>query len=132
MNAVSLSGYLTHDPKLVYRNNRPICQMRLAVSNGKHGPTYIDMPTFDGQAYVCAEYLRKGSKVAVSGRLGYEEWRAHDGSKRFRYNVVGWVEFLDRANGKGKDVEIEDFDVDEADAEDLDLEALKPQLTFAT
>src|SRR6476659_6602701 len=133
MNAVSLSGYLTHDPKLIYRNNRPICEMRLAVEGEGNFPTYIDIPTFDGQAYVCAEYLRKGNKVAVSGRLAYEEWRARDGSKRHRYSVRGWVEFLEpRSDAKKKDIEIEDFDVDEPDAEDLDLEALSPQLTFAT
>lgn len=89
MNAVNLSGRLTHDPKLIYRDDRPICEMRLAVDNGRYATTYIDVRTFDGQAYVCAEYMRKGSKVAVSGRLVYNEWRAADDSKRYRYSVIG-------------------------------------------
>ncbi len=118
MNAINLSGRLTQDPKLVYRNNRPICEMRLAVNNGSGGPTYIDVRSFDEQAYICAEYVRKGSKVAVSGRLAYEEWRAADDSKRFRYSVVGWVEFLDHKSNR-KDVEIEDPEVEELEA-DLD------------
>lgn len=96
MNNVSLSGYLTHDPELVYRNDRPICTMRIAVRDRKHGPTYIDVRTFDDQAYACAEYLRKGRKIGVTGRLAYDEWRAADDSKRERYSVIGWVEFLDR------------------------------------
>lgn len=95
MNAISLSGRLTHDPNLVYRGDRPICEMRLAVDNGRYATTFIDIRTFDGQAYVCAEYMRKGSKVAVSGSLAYSEWRGTDDSKRERYSVIGRVEFLD-------------------------------------
>jgi single-strand DNA-binding protein len=96
MNNVSLSGYLTHDPELIYRNDRPFCTMRLMVKNGDHDPTYIDVRTFDDQAYVCAEYMRKGRKIAVTGRLIHEEWRGADEKKRERYSVIGWVEFLDR------------------------------------
>ena len=96
MNNVTLSGYLTHDPKLIHRDERPICEMRLAVDNAKHDPTYVDVVTFDAQAYVCAEYMHKGSKIGVSGRLIYREWRAADDSKRSRHSVIGWVEFLDR------------------------------------
>lgn len=96
MNNVSLSGYLTHDPELIYCDDRPICTMRIAVKDGKYEPTYVDVRTFDDQAYACAEYMRKGRKIAVNGRLVYEEWRAADDSKRERYSVIGWVEFLDR------------------------------------
>ena len=96
MNSVTLSGHLTQDPELVYRSDRPVCEMRLAVDNGRHPTTYIDVVTFDEQAYVCAEYMRKGKKVGVNGRLVYREWRAADDSKRERYSVIGRVEFLDR------------------------------------
>jgi single-strand DNA-binding protein len=101
MNAINLSGRLTHDPKLIYRNDRPICEMRLAVDNGRYATTFIDVRTFDGQAYVCAEYMRKGSKVAVSGSLAYDEWRGADDVKRRRYSVIGRVEFLDRPPAEG-------------------------------
>jgi single-strand DNA-binding protein len=96
MNNVTLSGHLTHEPNLIHRDDRPICEMRLAVDNGEHGPTYIDVRTFDAQAYICTEYLHKGSKIGVTGRLIYREWRAADDVKRERYSVIGWVEFLDR------------------------------------
>jgi len=96
MNSVVLSGRLTRDPKLVYRDDRPICEMRLAVDNGQHPTTFIDVRAFDDQAYVCAERLGKASRVAVSGRLAYDEWRAADDSRRERYSVIGWVEFVDR------------------------------------
>jgi single-strand DNA-binding protein len=96
MNTINLSGHLTEDPKLVHRSERPICEMRLAVDNGAHMTTFIDVRAFDEQAYACAEYLRKGRKIGVSGKLIYDEWRAADGSRRNRYSVIGRVEFLDR------------------------------------
>lgn len=95
MNAIAVSGRLTQDPELVHRNNRSICNMRLAVDNGKYNTTFIDVRTFDEQAYICTECLQKGSRVAVTGRLVYDEWRADDDTKRERYSVIGWVEFLE-------------------------------------
>ena len=69
--------------------------MRLVVKDRKYEPTYIDVRTFDDQAYACAEYMRKGRKIAVTGRLVYEEWRDAEEKRRERYSVIGWVEFLD-------------------------------------
>lgn len=95
MNSVNLTGRLTKDPEIVHHNERPICELRLAVDNGRHPTTYIDVRTFDGQAYTCAEYLAKGRRIGVSGKLVYGEWKAEDGSHRERYSVIGHVEFLD-------------------------------------
>jgi single-strand DNA-binding protein len=95
MDSVALSGNLTQDPRLANVNGRAICEMRLAVDNGRARTTYIDVRAFDEQAYVCAEYLHKGSKVSVRGRLAYKEWRNAAGERRNSYSVIGRVEFLD-------------------------------------
>jgi single-strand DNA-binding protein len=99
MNHVSLIGRLTEDPKLVESQERPICEMRIAVDNGRFQTTFIDVRTFGEQAYTCAEYLHKGRSVAVSGTLAFSEWRSTDGKKRSRYSVIGKVDFLDRPRG---------------------------------
>jgi len=96
MNHVTLIGRLTHEPKLIHRGDRAICEMRVAIDNYKHDPTYIDVRTFDNRAYACAEFLGKGRKVAVHGRLIQDEWRDGADNKRERYSVIGSVEFLDR------------------------------------
>ena len=101
MNHLTMTGRLTSDPKLKHIGDRPICELRLAVDNGRHPTTYIDVATFDGQAYACAEYLRKGRKVGVTGRLALSEWDGPDGRKRQRYAVIGGVEFLDRLRSSG-------------------------------
>jgi single-strand DNA-binding protein len=102
MNNVILSGRLTHEPELVHSSERAICRMRVAVDNGKYDTTYVDVTSFDRQAYACAEHLSKGRKVGVSGRLAYREWRDDEGNRRERYSVIGRVEFLDRPPSQGQ------------------------------
>jgi single-strand DNA-binding protein len=96
MNAVTMIGRLTEDPNLKHAEGRAICEMRLAVDNGRHPTTFIDVVVFDGQAYSCAEYLAKGRLIAVGGRLALAEWHDTTGRRRQRYSVIGKVKFLDR------------------------------------
>ena len=99
MNRYTAIGNLTRDPELhqMGESERQACDMRVAISNGPdRPPTYIDVSTFDGSARACAQYLSKGSKVAIDGRLITREWQADDGTKRSKHSVLGRVEFLDR------------------------------------
>lgn len=101
MNALTMTGNLTRDPELIYAGERPICKLRIAVDNGHHPTTYIDVSTFDEHAFACAEFLHKGRKVGVSGRLALDEWRNAEDKRRERYSVIGRVEFLDRPRSVG-------------------------------
>lgn len=96
MNALTMTGNLVADPELAYAGETPVATMRLAVDNGRYPTTYIDVASYGEQAYPCVEFLRKGRKVAVSGRLALEEWRNKSEEPRRRYRVIGRVEFLDR------------------------------------
>jgi single-strand DNA-binding protein len=102
MNTVTITGRLTRDPQLKHAGDeRPICEMRIAVDNGRHPTTYIDVTTFDAQAYTCAEYLSKGRMVGVDGKLAFSEWRDAGDRNHQRYSVIGRVEFLDRPSERG-------------------------------
>ncbi len=51
-------------------------------------------------AEICGQYLRKGSKVYIEGRLQTRDWVGQDGMKRYRTEII--VEnmiMLDRAGG---------------------------------
>ena len=101
MNVVTITGRLTKDPELAERSGSTVCDLRLAENGGRDdsSPLYVDVAAFGRQAEVCAQHLRKGRLVGVSGRLRYSEWQAEDGSKRSRHSIVAQrVEFLD---GKG-------------------------------
>jgi single-strand DNA-binding protein len=107
MNQVNLIGRLTRDPELrkLGDSDRDVCELRIAVDNGKsrdgadREATFVDVSTFDAAARACTEHLNKGRQVAVSGRLVYRQWEADDGSKRSKHSVIGRVEFLGSRNG---------------------------------
>lgn len=102
MNNLTITGNLVYDPKLRQIGEQAVCEMRVAVDNGERPTTYIDVKTFEAGAEACAQYLRKGRKVGVSGRLLLEEWE-RDGQRQRRYVVAGRVEFLDQpASGAGE------------------------------
>lgn len=96
MNSVNLVGRLTKDPELSEHSGTKVCDLRLAVNGQGDTPTvYVDVAAFKGQAEACAKYLSKGSQVAVSGSLRYQQWES-DGQKRSKHSVLAReVRFLD-------------------------------------
>lgn len=101
LNSVTLVGQLTSDPVLrALPDGRSVCDLRLAVNDQREQPPlFIDVATFGAGAEACAEYLAKGRAIAVTGRLVYQEWKAKDGSKRSKHQVVGRVQFGGRPEG---------------------------------
>ena len=72
-NIVILSGNLVKDPELRYtQGGDAVCNFRIAV-NSKFGEKektlWQDIVCWKGQAEAVANYLTKGSKVIVTGRL---------------------------------------------------------------
>lgn len=104
INNVVLLGNLTRDPELKYTpSGAAICNLTLALNHKyKSGETlkeevsYIDVVVFGKTAEATAEYLNKGSKASVVGRLKQDRWEAEDGKKRSKVRVVAdSVKFLD-------------------------------------
>jgi single-strand DNA-binding protein len=51
---------------------------------------------------ICGQYLRKGSKVYIEGRLQTRDWVGQDGVKRYRTEIVAEnMIMLDRAGAQG-------------------------------
>lgn len=71
--------------------------------------TWYNVTTWGKQAEVCNQYLKKGSKVLVEGRLTPDKatgspriWTKQDGSSGASYDVTAEVvRFLSSANGNG-------------------------------
>ena len=113
INSVVLVGNLTKDPELRHTPaGMAVCSMRLAVNTrrkdqatGQWGekPNYFDITVWGQQGENCVQYLAKGRRVGVQGRLEWREWDAQDGSKRQAVEVVAdSVQFLDsKGDGEG-------------------------------
>lgn len=113
LNKILLIGNLTKDPELRYLpNGTPKAELRLASSrtyttNGerREDTCFVDVVAWSRTAENCNQFLKKGSKVFVEGRLDYQEWEGQDGSKRSKHQVVAdRVQFLDSRNA-GSDAE---------------------------
>ena len=104
MNTVSITGRLTADPQQRTAGELQICDLRVAIPRRKgrdgedRGAVFVDVTAFGPLAKVCAQYLAKGRRAAVTGHLELDEWEAADGSPRRRHKIVAeQVEFLDPA-----------------------------------
>jgi len=107
MNSVVLIGNLTTDVELrEFGPEKQLATFGLAVDRGaKDGETdFFNVSVWDRQAQVCADYLAKGRKIALEGRLRYRTWE-DEGKKRSAVEVVAYrVEFLSSPAGSGAEV----------------------------
>ena len=98
LNKIILIGRLTKEPESYKKEDSNLVSFDLAVDNaGKDaGTTFITCKCFQKTADNVENYLHKGAKVAVEGRLLQRNYMAKDGSKRSTYEVVcDRVAFLD-------------------------------------
>ena len=97
MNNVSLIGNLATDVELrEVGSDKKVASFLLAVDRGSTdgGADFVWITAWERQAEVCAQYLDKGNRVAVDGRLKSRTWE-QDGKRRDAVEVVARrVEFL--------------------------------------
>jgi len=95
-NKVILVGNLTRDIELRYSQSgmgiakTAIATSRKFTSNGekKEEVCFVDITFFGRSAEVANQYLRKGSKILVEGRLNFEQWVDQNGQKRSKHSVI--------------------------------------------
>lgn len=107
MNSVILIGNLASDVELrEFGEEKRRATFRLAVDrNGKDAETdFFQIIVWDRQAQLCADYLAKGRKIGLEGRLRYRTWE-NEGQKRSAVEVVAYrVEFLSGGAPSGGEV----------------------------
>lgn len=108
INRVTITGNLTRDPEVKQTGGgMSVMKLGVAVNDRRKNqqtqewedvPNFIDCTMFGDRAAKVAQYLAKGSKVAISGRLRQETWETQDGQKRSRVGVVvDDIEFMSRS-----------------------------------
>ena len=105
-NRVILVGNLTRDVEIRYSQSGSAIgkvgiatNRRFKAANGEQRDEtmFIDLTFFGRTAEIANQYLRKGSKVLVEGRLVLEQWTAQDGTKRSKHSItVDNLQMLDR------------------------------------
>jgi single-strand DNA-binding protein len=113
INKVILIGNLGQDPEVRYtQSNTAIANISIATSE-----TWKDKQTGENReqtewhrcvayrrlAEICGEYLKKGSKVYVEGRLQTRKWQDKDGVERYTTEIViNDLQMLDGRPGGGQ------------------------------
>lgn len=97
INVVVIDGNLTRDSELRQsQGGSPILTFGIAVNDRRKNPAtgewedyanYVDVVLFGNRAQSLAQYLTKGTKVCVSGKLRWSSWEK-DGQKRSKLEVI--------------------------------------------
>jgi single-strand DNA-binding protein len=96
-NKVVLVGHLTRDVELRYTpNGSAFATVGIATNRRwksqmgdmREETMFIDLTFFGRTAEIANQYLRRGSKVLVDGRLTLNEWIGQDGMKRTKHSIT--------------------------------------------
>jgi single-strand DNA-binding protein len=98
LNKVMIIGRLTRDPELrTTPNGASVCQLGLATNyvytNQQTGQKveqveYHNVVLWRKLAEIANQYLKKGRRVYIEGRLATRNWEAPDGTKRYKTEIV--------------------------------------------
>lgn len=137
INQVILMGNLTRDPELrTTPNGQSVCSFSMAINRSwqdqsgqaQEAVDYFDITAWGKLGELVNQYLSKGRKCLIQGRLSQRSWE-QEGQKRSKVEVIASdVTFLDgggagsaggpsapsaapkKAGKKDEDVAIEDID----------------------
>lgn len=105
-------GRLTRDPEVKYtRDQNPICIARYSLAidrrpdkEGKRQADFISCVAFGKAGEFAEKYLKKGTKICVSGHLQTGSYTDAEGIKRYRTDcVIEEQEFAESKKSSEKD-----------------------------
>ena len=97
LNKAMLIGNLTRDPEMRYTpQGTAVCTFGVATNSSwttdtgekKENVEFHNIVAWNKLAEICSQYLKKGGKVYVEGRLSTSTWQAPDGAQRNKTEVV--------------------------------------------
>jgi single-strand DNA-binding protein len=107
LNKVMIIGNLGADPEMKYMaDGTALTNLRVASTRNfntrdgerKEETEWFSITAWGKLAEQCSQFLQKGRRVYVEGRLRTRSWDTPEGEKRYRTEVVAeQVLFLDRA-----------------------------------
>ena len=134
-NKVVLVGNLTKDIELKYLpSGSAVATSSVATSHKyksasgeqKDEVCFLDFTIFGKTGEIANQYLKKGSKVLLEGRLKFEQWTAQDGSNRSRHILsVDTMKMLDsksQSDNQGQNYNQEPQVVYENNVPEIDID----------
>ncbi|HTD09713.1 MAG TPA: single-stranded DNA-binding protein, partial [Solirubrobacteraceae bacterium] len=91
INRVVLVGRLTRDPELrALPSGTNVCSLRIACNSSRKDadgefverPNFFDVSVYGVRGENVSHYMRRGSRVAIDGRLEWREWETAEQERR--------------------------------------------------
>jgi single-strand DNA-binding protein len=140
LNKAMVIGNLTRDPEMrTTPSGLTVASFSVATNfvwNDQSGQKqekaeFHNIVAWRKLAEICGQYLKKGSKVYIEGRLQTRDWQGQDGVKRYRTEIIAEnMIMLDRPGGNTSQIErppmpAEAPDLDRQDSGDYAEEEIK-------
>jgi single-strand DNA-binding protein len=107
VNVVTVIGNLATEVELrELQDEKKVASFLLAIDRGgpDGGADFVRVSAWDRQAELCSEYLAKGRRVAIDGRLRSRSWE-EEGKRRSAVEVVARrIEFIGGPREPGGEV----------------------------
>ncbi len=88
---------------------------------------FLDFKVFGKPAEIINQYVKKGSKVMLIGRLVFEQWTDKDGGNRSRHTLrVEEFKFLDQNNQQPDKGNNQDYQYHDFPYPDIDCDVIPP------
>ncbi len=110
MNKVIMMGRLTRDPEVRYSqgsSSTAVGRFSIAVDRrfkreGQPDADFFNCTTFGRQAEFVEKYLKKGTKVVISGSVQNDNYTDKDGNQRYSVQIIcDDIEFAESKNAQG-------------------------------
>ncbi len=97
LNRATIIGNVTRDPEQrTIASGQTVCSFGIATNmqwtdasgQKQQRAEFHNIVAWGKLAEICGQYLAKGRKVYIEGRLQTREWEAQDGAKRNRTEIV--------------------------------------------
>ncbi|HSX42310.1 MAG TPA: single-stranded DNA-binding protein [Candidatus Saccharimonadales bacterium] len=140
LNRATILGNLTRDPELKQIGaGTSVCKFAVATNrrwkdkdgNTKEDTQYHEVVIWGKQGELASQFLSKGKKVYIEGRLQDNSWEGTDGVKRNRTEIIAenFIPLSPKEGGSGFDIAaaISGDDADEPKKENKKTEAKKDE-----
>lgn len=113
MNTINLTGNICNDLELKStQSGKSVLTFNLAVKRpfSKDTTDFIPLVVWEKNAEYLSRYGKKGSRIAVSGKLTTRKYQDKDGNNRTAFEVVcDSVEIMDSKSDQGSDYSAPSF-----------------------
>src|SRR3989338_6212756 len=109
LNSATIIGNLTREPEVrQIPSGQSVCSFAVATNRSwasadgqkQEASEFHNIVAWGKLAEICAQYLNKGRKVYIEGRLQTRDWEGQDGVRRYRTEIVAEnLIILDRGTG---------------------------------